>query len=89
MTLLYSKSVKEGLYKDPNPFTTPVAMLFYHIAKHLKYNQIDKSPSNSETIQILLKQCLLMLNKITHPHVIILLYKFSYLLLQTNYNFIL
>lgn len=71
MTLLHSKSLKEGLYKDPNPFTTPVAMLFYHIAKHLKYNPID-NPSKSGSIEILLKQCLIMLNKITYPHVIIL-----------------
>lgn len=72
LTLLHSKSLKEGLYKDPNPFTTPVAMLFYHIAKHLKYNQIDKCLSNSGTIQMLLNQCLIMLNKITYPQVIIL-----------------
>lgn len=71
MTSLCSESLVEGRCEGQNPFTVPVAMLLYRVARNLKHNPDDGRPSSPATIQILLNNCLKLLNKTKYPQVII------------------
>lgn len=62
----------EGLIeKGQNPFTVPVAMLLYRVARNMKHN----SNSQPGTIRMLLKNCLSLLPKEKYPQVC---YKMKY-----------
>jgi len=70
LTSLCSESLVEGRCEGQNPFTIPVAMLLYRVARNLKHNPDDGRPSSPVTIQILLNNCLKLLNKTKYPQVI-------------------
>lgn len=69
LTSLCSESLVEGRCEGQNPFTVPVAMLLYRVARNLKNNAVDGQPSCPSTIQILLNNCLNLLNKTKYPQV--------------------
>jgi len=71
LTSLCSESLVEGRCEGQNPFTVPVAMLLYRVARNLKHNPHDGRPSSPVTIQMLLNNCLKLLNKTKYPQVII------------------
>ncbi|XP_075222237.1 erythroid differentiation-related factor 1-like isoform X2 [Lycorma delicatula] len=57
----------EGLIeKGQNPFTVPVAMLLYRVARNMKHN----SNSQPGTIRMLLKNCLSLLPKEKYPQIV-------------------
>lgn len=70
LTSLCSESLVEGRCEGQNPFTIPVAMLLYRVARNLKHNPDDGRPSSPVAIQILLNNCLKLLNKTKYPQVI-------------------
>nr|CAD7428418.1 unnamed protein product [Timema monikensis] len=51
--------------KDENPFTVPVAMLLYRVARNMKHS--SESRRQHGTILMLLKNCLSLLNKEKYP----------------------
>uniref|UniRef100_A0A2S2PJZ7 Erythroid differentiation-related factor 1 n=1 Tax=Schizaphis graminum TaxID=13262 RepID=A0A2S2PJZ7_SCHGA len=71
LSSLCSESLVEEYCEGQNLFTIPVAMLLYHVALNLKYNPIDEMATNTATIQILLNNCLKLLNKTKYPHIVI------------------
>lgn len=78
----------EGRCEGQNPFTVPVGMLLYRVARNLKHNPDDGRPSSSVTIQMLLNNCLKLLNKTKYPQVIInwFLVYITVLILNPFYN---
>ncbi|XP_050421584.1 erythroid differentiation-related factor 1 [Adelges cooleyi] len=70
LTSLCSESLVEGRCEGQNPFTVPVAMLLYRVARNLKHNPVDGQPSSPATIQILLNNCLKLLNKTKYPQIV-------------------
>jgi len=70
LSSLYSESWFEDFNEGQNPFTVPVAMLLYNVAWNLKNNPIDDIPSNLANIEILLNNCLKLLNTTKYPQVI-------------------
>lgn len=65
LTSLCSDSLEE---KDQNPFTVPVGMLLYRVARNMRASQ-DNSISQVATISMLLKNCIKLLSKEKHPEV--------------------
>lgn len=66
-----SESLVEGCDESLNPFTVPVAMLLYRVARTLKYSSSEIKPFRPIPIQILLNNCLKLLNEIKYSQVII------------------
>nr|CAD7585938.1 unnamed protein product [Timema genevievae] len=54
--------------KDENPFTVPVAMLLYRVARNMKHSL--ESRRQHGTILMLLKNCLSLLNKEKYPQIV-------------------
>nr|CAD7454164.1 unnamed protein product [Timema tahoe] len=54
--------------KDENPFTVPVAMLLYRVARNMKHS--SESRRQHGTILMLLKNCLSLLNKEKYPQIV-------------------
>lgn len=54
--------------KEQNPFTVPVAMLLYRVARNMKYS--TDSQGNLGTIRILLKNCIQLLNREKYPQIV-------------------
>lgn len=50
-----------------NPFTIPVAMLLYRVARNLKYSVDRKQPG---TIRVLLKNCIKLLSEEKYPEIV-------------------
>ncbi|RZF42879.1 hypothetical protein LSTR_LSTR012693 [Laodelphax striatellus] len=58
----------EGLIdKGQNPFTIPVAMLLYRVARNMKHNVANSQPG---TVRMLLKNCLSLLPKEKYPQIV-------------------
>ncbi|KAF7997417.1 hypothetical protein HCN44_005988 [Aphidius gifuensis] len=55
--------------KEQNPFTVPVAMLLYRVARNMKYSS-DGSQGHLGTIRILLKNCIQLLNREKYPQIV-------------------
>ncbi|XP_017769509.1 PREDICTED: erythroid differentiation-related factor 1 [Nicrophorus vespilloides] len=53
---------------DQNPFTVPVAMLLYRVARNMKHTQVDSRQPG--TIRILLKNCLKLLSEEKYPEIV-------------------
>ena len=49
-----------------NPFTVPVGILLYRVARNMQLNHVKRK---SGTIQTLLNKCLLLLDRKSHPQV--------------------
>jgi len=60
----------ESLIDNPNPFAVPLAVLLYRVAYKLKHNPKDGQLYNPVTIQLLLNNCLKLLDKTKYPEVI-------------------
>ncbi|XP_050543387.1 erythroid differentiation-related factor 1 isoform X2 [Daktulosphaira vitifoliae] len=87
LTSLCSESLVEGRCEGQNPFTIPVAMLLYRVARNLKNNPVDGQPSSPATIQILLNNCLNLLNKTKYPQIVTSVnYMLSDLYIPVNTN---
>jgi len=86
LTSLCSESLVEGRCEGQNPFTVPVGMLLYRVARNLKHNPDVGIPSSPITIQMLLNNCLKLLNKTKYPQVINNKYKFSHLRHEVGKN---
>ncbi|VVC32394.1 Hypothetical protein CINCED_3A025206 [Cinara cedri] len=87
LTSLCSESLVEGRCEGQNPFTVPVAMLLYRVARNLKHNPNDSRPSSPVTIQILLNNCLKLLNKTKYPQIVTSVnYMLSDLYIPVNTN---
>lgn len=56
-----------GQDKDQNPFTVPVAMLLYRVARNMRHTNGNKQPG---TIRMLLKHCTELLNKEKYPQIV-------------------
>lgn len=54
--------------KSQNPFTVPVAMLLYRVARNMKYSSDYKK--NRGTIRMLLKNCITLLPKEKYPQIV-------------------
>lgn len=54
--------------KSQNPFTVPVAMLLYRVARNMKYSSEYKR--NRGTIRMLLKNCIQLLPKEKYPQIV-------------------
>ena len=54
--------------KGQNPFTVPVAMLLYRVARNMKHSA-DNASLQLGTIRMLLKNCLALLPKEKYPQV--------------------
>jgi hypothetical protein len=54
--------------KSQNPFTVPVAMLLYRVARNMKYSLDYKR--NRGTIRMLLKNCIQLLPKEKYPQIV-------------------
>lgn len=78
LSSLYSESWFEDFDEGQNPFTVPVAMLLYNVAWNLKNNPIDDIPSNLANIEILLNNCLKLLNTTKYPQVIFMVLWFLF-----------
>lgn len=64
LTSLCSESDVE---KDKNPFTIPVAMLLYRVARNMKHSS-DRQQQG--TIRMLLKNCIKLLNEEKYPEIV-------------------
>lgn len=64
LTSLCSESDVE---KDQNPFTIPVAMLLYRVARNMKHSS-DRQQQG--TIRMLLKNCVKLLNEEKYPEIV-------------------
>ncbi|XP_014260626.1 erythroid differentiation-related factor 1 [Cimex lectularius] len=64
LTSLCSDTLEE---KGQNPFTVPVGMLLYRVARNMKANGGE---GQLATIRILLKNCLSLLDKEKYPHIV-------------------
>lgn len=56
--------------KTENPFTVPVAMLLYKVAKNMKKMNEDVSPQQAASIKALLDNCLKLLPKEKYPQIV-------------------
>lgn len=56
--------------KTENPFTVPVAMLLYKVAKNMKKMNEDVSPQQAASIKALLENCLKLLPKEKYPQIV-------------------
>lgn len=54
--------------KGQNPFTVPVAMLLYRVARNMKYS--SDYHRNQSTIRMLLKHCVELLAKEKYPQIV-------------------
>lgn len=54
--------------KGQNPFTVPVAMLLYRVARNMKYSPDCRKQKG--TIRMLLKNCVELLAKENHPQIV-------------------
>lgn len=54
--------------KSQNPFTVPVAMLLYRVARNMKYSSDFRK--NKGTIRMLLKNCIELLTKEKYPQIV-------------------
>lgn len=54
--------------KSQNPFTVPVAMLLYRVARNMKYSSDYKK--NRGTIRMLLKNCIKLLSDEKYPEIV-------------------
>lgn len=54
--------------KGQNPFTVPVAMLLYRVARNMKYSPDNRG--NHGTIRMLLKNCIQLLNCKKYPQIV-------------------
>ncbi|XP_046658386.1 erythroid differentiation-related factor 1 isoform X2 [Homalodisca vitripennis] len=60
----------DGLMKDgQNPFTVPVAMLFYRVARNMKHST-EPSSMKPGTIRALLKNCVSLLPREKYPQIV-------------------
>lgn len=57
----------EGNNNDQNPFTVPVAMLLYRVARNMKHSSGRRQPG---TIRMLLKHCVQLLSKEKYPQIV-------------------
>lgn len=64
---LTSLCSNEGQDSDQNPFTVPVAMLLYRVARNMKNSSGRKQPG---TIRMLLKNCIDLLSKEKYPQIV-------------------
>ncbi|KAF5269378.1 hypothetical protein FQA39_LY08770 [Lamprigera yunnana] len=64
LTSLCSKYMME---KDENPFTVPVAMLLYRVARNMKHSNDQHQPG---TIRMLLKNCIKLLEEKKYPEIV-------------------
>ncbi|XP_014273800.1 erythroid differentiation-related factor 1 isoform X1 [Halyomorpha halys] len=67
LTSLCSDSLEE---KDQNPFTVPVGMLLYRVARNLLASR-ENSIFQIATIRMLLKNCLSLLSKEKYPEIVL------------------
>ncbi|KAL4111775.1 hypothetical protein QTP88_015664 [Uroleucon formosanum] len=87
LTSLCSESLVEGRCEGQNPFTVPVGMLLYRVARNLKHNPDVGIPSSPITIQMLLNNCLKLLNKTKYPQIVTSVnYMLSDLYIPVNTN---
>ncbi|XP_026805826.1 erythroid differentiation-related factor 1-like [Rhopalosiphum maidis] len=61
----------ESLIDSPNPFAVPLAVLLYRVAYKLKHDPKDGKLYNPVTIQLLLNNCLKLLDKTKYPEIVI------------------
>lgn len=54
--------------KGQNPFTVPVAMLLYRVARNMKYSSDNRG--HQGTIRMLLKNCIQLLNREKYPQIV-------------------
>lgn len=81
LTSLCSKYMVE---KDESPFTVPVAMLLYRVARNMKHSCDRHQPS---TIRMLLKNCIKLLAEKKYPEIVTSShYMLSDLYIPTNTN---
>lgn len=64
---LTSLCAEEKDDSDQNPFTVPVAMLLYRVARNMKHTSGRKQPG---TIRMLLKNCIELLEKEKYPQIV-------------------
>ncbi|XP_018323253.1 erythroid differentiation-related factor 1 isoform X2 [Agrilus planipennis] len=64
LTSLCTKYIVE---KDENPFTVPVAMLLYRVARNMKHSCEKQQPG---TIRMLLKNCIKLLSEEKYPEIV-------------------
>uniref|UniRef100_A0A1B6CP20 Erythroid differentiation-related factor 1 n=1 Tax=Clastoptera arizonana TaxID=38151 RepID=A0A1B6CP20_9HEMI len=67
LTCLCSESLVE---KGQNPFTIPVAMLLYRVARNMKHSAHNTTTLQPGTIRVLLKNCLSLLPKEKYPQIV-------------------
>ncbi|XP_063698705.1 erythroid differentiation-related factor 1 [Culicoides brevitarsis] len=60
----------KGEAVDKNPFTTPVAMLLYSVAKNIKEKTITMTPKTAGCIKSLLDNCIKLLPKEKYPQIV-------------------
>ncbi|XP_011298230.1 erythroid differentiation-related factor 1 isoform X1 [Fopius arisanus] len=56
--------------KGQNPFTVPVAMLLYRVARNMKYSMDRPTRGHRGTIRMLLKNCIQLLNREKYPQIV-------------------
>uniref|UniRef100_A0A6V7IA57 Erythroid differentiation-related factor 1 n=1 Tax=Bracon brevicornis TaxID=1563983 RepID=A0A6V7IA57_9HYME len=56
--------------KGQNPFTVPVAMLLYRVARNMKYSNDRATPGHQGTIRMLLQNCVKLLNREKYPQIV-------------------
>lgn len=56
--------------KGQNPFTVPVAMLLYRVARNMKYSMDRPTGGHNGTIRMLLKNCIELLNREKYPQIV-------------------
>lgn len=64
LTSLCSDDIEDN---DRNPFTVPVAMLLYRVARNMKHSRDTRQPG---TIRMLLKNCVNLLNEEKYPEIV-------------------
>ncbi|XP_063979735.1 erythroid differentiation-related factor 1 [Diachasmimorpha longicaudata] len=56
--------------KGQNPFTVPVAMLLYRVARNMKYSMDRPTRGHKGTIRMLLTNCIQLLNREKYPQIV-------------------
>lgn len=64
---LTSLCSEKDVHKDQNPFTVPVAMLLYRVARNMKHSPERQQPG---TIRMLLKNCVKLLAEEKYPEIV-------------------
>lgn len=64
---LTSLCSKDAVEKDENPFTVPVAMLLYRVARNMKHSCDRQEPG---TVRMLLKNCIKLLAETKYPEIV-------------------